>query len=488
MPTLLNRLIANEDFQEAVSGLVVAHLPKGFKVSGPTKEETSQQKEREAWAAYRAETDSYEAQFLQVLGGVFGRIKKEAMEFVALRGVPKAACKAGILMSNDFVVSTGVAAMLEKQSQSFYEGIAYTQDLTRQFTDVGKADFFVGYGFDVKNAASYDLLKQRSVAFRKEVIGTTENHIRGLLAEGMDAGESLPSLTKRIGEYFSNDSIRNRARVIARTETIWASNAGQELAWEASGVVEAKEWLVAEDERLCEHCMAAAKMFNRDMGGRALGLGQAFFAQGTELNSRSIAGAVGFMPDCKGFVGLVLKGRKAAACLTSEDKSRAARALASYVPQTKRKLRIATKSEFDLAATINKLGLGRAVTTAHTAPFDVIVYGATGKVEHLLEVKTVVRAKNDKLTMHGESLATKLEAAKEHPGAKVWTFAWDKRPGRGNQKYIAPGLGSYRLNAGVLADGKVGSLEEAVGVMGGVRKSLRLFRIVGRWDDVVTVV
>jgi len=306
MPALLNRLIANEDFQEAVSGLVVAGLPKGFRVSGPTKEETSQQKEREAWAAYRAETDSYEAQFLQVLGGVFGRIKKEVMRFVALRGVPKAACKAGILMSNDFVVSTGVAAMLEKQSQSFYEGIAYTQDTARQFTDVGKADFFAGYGFDVKNAASYDLLKQRSVAFRKEVIGTTERHIRGLLAEGMDAGESLPSLTKRIGEYFSNDSIRNRARVIARTETIWASNAGQELAWEASGVVEAKEWLVAEDERLCEYCMAAAKMFNRDMGGRALGLGKAFFEQGAELNSRSISGAVGFMPDCKGFVGLVL--------------------------------------------------------------------------------------------------------------------------------------------------------------------------------------
>ena len=44
--------------------------------------------------------------------------------------------------------------------------------------------------------------------------------------------------------------------VIARTETIRASNAGTLIGFKASGVVLKKEWTTAEDDRVSEDCEA----------------------------------------------------------------------------------------------------------------------------------------------------------------------------------------------------------------------------------------
>ncbi|GAJ11721.1 unnamed protein product, partial [marine sediment metagenome] len=88
------------------------------------------------------------------------------------------------------------------------------------------------------------------------------------IANGLELGESIDKLRKRVIGRLGPDYIKNRAEMIARSETIYASNAGAELGYMQSGVVEGKKWLTAVDERTCNLCL--------DMDGRTAILGSTF--------------------------------------------------------------------------------------------------------------------------------------------------------------------------------------------------------------------
>ena len=76
------------------------------------------------------------------------------------------------------------------------------------------------------------------------------------LGTGIDAGEGIPELTERVRDVMSEAS-QSRARMIARTETVRASNAGGLQAAAESGVVRRKIWLSALDERVRDTHIAA---------------------------------------------------------------------------------------------------------------------------------------------------------------------------------------------------------------------------------------
>jgi hypothetical protein len=73
----------------------------------------------------------------------------------------------------------------------------------------------------------------------------------------------------------------NRAQTIARTESARAYTDGQNAAWEASGVVKGKTWLVS--PYACEFCEAAAKEF----GEKSVGVKDAFYERGATLTAAS---------------------------------------------------------------------------------------------------------------------------------------------------------------------------------------------------------
>jgi len=110
---------------------------------------------------------------------------------------------------------------------------------------------------------------------------------------------------------------------------------------------------------------------------------------------------------------------------------RAARATASYKPMTAAILAKAHEMEAKVAAAVR----GRQLPD--NEPFDVV----QGK--NVFEVKTIVRGKNPKITMHPESLARKVDAARK-TGAKTHTVVVDIRGGR-LDVYYKEGLGSFRL-------------------------------------------
>ncbi len=122
--------------------------------------------------------------------------------------------------------------------------------------------------FDIDNPEVINAMVSQVSRFPAGLVNTTEEIIRNTLARGIEEGESIDNLALRVTERLGADSIVNRAEMIARSEAIYASNAGAELGYLQSGVVEGKEWLVAADERTCEICM--------DMDGRKALIGSSF--------------------------------------------------------------------------------------------------------------------------------------------------------------------------------------------------------------------
>jgi len=113
--------------------------------------------------------------------------------------------------------------------------------------------------------------------------------------------------------------------------------------------------------------------------------------------------------------------------------ARAARATRSHVPMTKARRAKATESERQVAFLVG------GTTTPDNRPFDVFV-GKNG-----IECKTILSGKNPKITMHPESLARKLDAAKEL-NLTPHTIVVDAR-GDKPVYYYKQGIGSFRLSS-----------------------------------------
>ncbi len=116
----------------------------------------------------------------------------------------------------------------------------------------------------------------------------------GLEAEGVGA-DAVARLVARRARLM----LRQRARAIARTETISAVSAGQRLVWERNiqeGVLRREawwqEWLSVNDERLCPSCLA--------MDGQRVRIGEPFISP----DYGEVMGPA-LHPSCRCAVGLV---------------------------------------------------------------------------------------------------------------------------------------------------------------------------------------
>ena len=127
--------------------------------------------------------------------------------------------------------------------------------------------------FDNSSPGVQEALSARTVSIRG-INRTLQKDTRATIAAGLEGGESVSNLRKRIGGVFGFDD-RNRALRIARTETIWGLNAGAVEGYKQSGVVVAKEWSTAEDERVCQWC--------GPMDGKTVGLDGDYWKMGDHM-------------------------------------------------------------------------------------------------------------------------------------------------------------------------------------------------------------
>ena len=145
-------------------------------------------------------------------------------------------------------------------------------------------------------------------------------------------------------------------------------------------------------------------------------------------------------------------------------------AKSTHLPMSATKLRIATQNELRLRDLLREAGIADVFQEGDRRPYDVWI-GADPiawyeklpgrkKPSHLIEVKSIIEAKNNKITMHGDSLARKkLEWHKMgKKKTKASTVVFDERTGK---LYYKPGVGSYRLSA--MREVTTGELQEIFG-------------------------
>jgi SPP1 gp7 family putative phage head morphogenesis protein len=88
------------------------------------------------------------------------------------------------------------------------------------------------------------------------ITDSTRDFLRAAVSDAITGGWSNDQLAAAIGQSYGFS--KDRAMMIARTETSMASNKGAVIGYKASGLVALKQWLTAEDDDVEEECLENA--------------------------------------------------------------------------------------------------------------------------------------------------------------------------------------------------------------------------------------
>ena len=131
--------------------------------------------------------------------------------------------------------------------------------------EFAKAETFIGISFDIEDERAIEQATKRANKIGS-VAGNLHNDLHKKIASGIKEGLPMEEIAKTIVNYVELRSV-STALMVARTETIWASNAGAEMGYTQSGVVEGKQWLGGQSG-ICDICL--------DMDGMTAPLGGSF--------------------------------------------------------------------------------------------------------------------------------------------------------------------------------------------------------------------
>jgi len=140
--------------------------------------------------------------------------------------------------------------------------------------DFGQALFdkvALGISFNIFDPAVVTFLEDFGADRIKELVGaTTRRDLAKAIADGVADGETTPQLVKRIQSVFARAS-RDRAKMIARTEIVRASNFGNVTAMDQAGI-QRKQWLSTRDSRVRD----GAEASHVQLDGQTIPTGEAF--------------------------------------------------------------------------------------------------------------------------------------------------------------------------------------------------------------------
>ncbi len=125
--------------------------------------------------------------------------------------------------------------------------------------------------FDVQNPEVQKWLSSYTPKFSVKLEEVNVLKLRSELIEGINAGEGIPELIKRVNLTYDNWN-KVRSETIARSETMRASNRANLVAYRQSGIVKKKTWMAEPDA--CNWCAP--------LDGKVVDLETSFFDIGDE--------------------------------------------------------------------------------------------------------------------------------------------------------------------------------------------------------------
>lgn len=172
------------------------------------------------------------------------------------------------------------SGLTKATGQKLFDDAAYDQllveSLTPMLTDLAQTQGGLALVFAGDTENEFHLtstiqarLKKGTQRMASKFNDDTLTALNNTLAEGIQAGEGLGELKKRVSSVYT-DIDGYRSERIARTETLKASNASSVDAYRQTGFVTQKAWYVNPDA--CEQCL--------EFDGKTVGLDDSFLGIG----------------------------------------------------------------------------------------------------------------------------------------------------------------------------------------------------------------
>jgi HK97 family phage portal protein len=179
---------------------------------------------------------------------ILDRQKREAIEAMIAAGQIEAAAAAIRAVLSD---PKWRALIVEAVAEQYRQVIAAGAEAgVQSLGSVG-----VDARFDVLSEQVEEYIQQSATRLANELGGTTATDIESLIGEGVRNGESINEINQRI--QASHAFSTQRADMIARTETANAFTQGQLEAWDQSGIIGTKTWVLSPEP--CEFCEAVSR-------------------------------------------------------------------------------------------------------------------------------------------------------------------------------------------------------------------------------------
>jgi SPP1 gp7 family putative phage head morphogenesis protein len=221
--------------------------------------------------AFRAVMTQYEKRLRLILKDFFKKMGKEVLgNLDYLKNI------SDFVMFDQEVWRTNfVRALRENIKRSYHKnGKRVFNDLSK----MGKQYKFVGVGitYDVEYEEALQYIDERPLIVADEIISRWEFDVDEILSEGFRDGLTIVMIADNLSDHFDHVS-DYYSEMVARTEMSRAANMGALAAYKQSGVVEYKEWLTAQDEKVCPYCGQIDRMQTRlnenflDLGASLLG-------------------------------------------------------------------------------------------------------------------------------------------------------------------------------------------------------------------------
>lgn len=236
---------------------------------------------KEDKAAYMAQLEqqrqAWEAKIEQRLQGYF-KAEQKAM------GTALAACSTNQQAEAALEPTlTGQQAALQQLIYNTWVdvGTDFSEQAARQFAEEAKKDSRL-----VERKATPDLtsiFNSPTIAYLlnlaatkvTQIDATTLAQLRQALAAGVEAGEGMVDIAKRIDQLYLTEIIPNRSQTIAQTEIIAASNWSSDQAAQQSGLELEKVYLATEDSK--------TRPAHAKADGQIVAMGQPFIVGDEEL-------------------------------------------------------------------------------------------------------------------------------------------------------------------------------------------------------------
>lgn len=212
----------------------------------------------EYWAKQIRITETVEANFKNKVSQFIDKVRDEALANLP-EEVPKTYRKKQLFNKDELLVTAELDFTPLLTSVAIKSG--------QEALDLIDSDN--PYIPDVEN-----LIKGNIRRFTGSMLSTEQDKMAKIISQGIKNGLSIPQIRASMLEAFDQLN-KVQADRVTRTEVLRISNQSAVDAWAQSGVVEGKQWLTAEDDRVDGDC--------KELNGRIISLSDTYLDKGASI-------------------------------------------------------------------------------------------------------------------------------------------------------------------------------------------------------------